>query len=253
MARLDRQKLTIVLPTILQKIVEFGTSFLRHESAEIKRGKALGLIERIDFNMTRDRVEAIDEKLVELEKRFNEVDREFKILLGTGPSIKPVPKPDQKPDPVQVTQVKVDASPTKSAPTPPTKKPTTKAPPPVPEKKSATKTTPPSPKKQASQPPPPPSKKAEPKSSPAKPKIDPKEISPEKPKADPKSKSTTKSKEKSPKQSPAKSPPKAPKSPSKAPQPSKRTTSLAPLEKPTKRDLDSDDHDTYYDDDTTFK
>lgn len=267
----------------------------RHESAEIKRGKALGLIERIDFNMTRDRVEAIDEKLVELEKRFNEVDREFRILIGTGPSIKPVPKQDQKPDPVQVTQVKLDVSPKKSTPTQPTKNPK-KAPPPVPEKKSVTKITPSSPKKPTSQPPPPPSKKTEPKSSPTKPKTDRKEKSPSKPSEEPKSKSTTKSKDKSPKKStatapkspskekppvkspaktpkspakekspvkspakaqkspakgksPAKSPAKATKSPSKAPQPSKRTTSLTPLDKPTKQDLDSDDHDTYYDED----
>ena len=235
---------------IVEILIFIDRLYFRHESAEIKRGKALGLIERIDFNMTRDRVEAIDEKLVELEKRFNEVDREFRILLGTGPSIKPVPKSDQKPDPVQVTQVKVDASPAKSAPPPPTKKPTTKAPPPVPEKKSATKTTPPSPKKAASQPPAPSPKKTEPKPSPAKSKTDPKAKSPAKPTTEPKPKSTPKSKETSPTKTPAKSPTKAPKSPSKAPQPSKRTTSLAPLEKPTKRDLDSDDHDTYYDDDS---
>ena len=136
--------------------------------------------------MTRDRVEAIDEKLVELEKRFNEVDREFKILLGTGPSIKSVPKPDQKPDPVQVTQVKVDESLAKSAPPPPTKKPSTKVPPPVPEKKSATKTTPPSPKKAASQPPAPSPKKTEPKPSPAKPKTDPRAKSTSKSTTEPK-------------------------------------------------------------------
>ena len=173
------------------------------------------MIERIDFDMTRDRVEAIDEKLVELEKRFNEVDREFRILMGTGPSIKPVPKSDRTPGAVQVTQVTTDAPPKASKPPSPTKK----APPPVPEKKSSA-TKPPSPKKTDS------------KASPAKVTAEPKT---------------------STKKLPTKTPPKAQPSSPDAPQPSKRTTSLAPTHKPTKRDLDSDDHDTYYDDDSTFR
>ena len=181
----------------------------RYESAEIKRGKALGLIERIDFDMTRDRVEAIDEKLVELEKRFNEVDREFRILIGTGPSIKPVPKSE----PVQVTQVE---APKTSTPPSPKKK----IPPPVPEKKSSAKITPLSPRKSATQKTPPPPERST------------TEI-----------KSLTKSSSETPTEALE----------SEAPQPSKRTTSLAPTQKPTKRDLDSDDHDTYYDDHTTFR
>ena len=179
--------------------------------------------------MTRDRVEAIDEKLVELEQRFNEVDREFRILMGTGPSIKPVPKSDTTPEAVQVTQVKTDAPPKASKPPSPTKK----APPPVPEKKSSAKISPPSPKKSATQPPSP--KKTDSRASPSKATAEPK--------------TSAKPTEKLP----TKTPPKAQPSPPDAPQPSKRTTSLAPTQKPTKRDLDSDDHDTYYDDETTFR